>query len=140
MKPSSKNLEDEKLNCKKCGKEISRNEYCVNWGWCAECFDNDVREYYKNLKAKEKIKMKMHDFRIKHSRLWAIGMLVPMLLITLLIVPIGYLVEVARDIPRVVSNLWGDLCSMFSEPFRQNWRVLKAWRLWFDTLCGRDSL
>ena len=55
MEPSSKNPEDEKLHCEKCGKEISWDEYCVNWGWCAECFDNDVREYYKNLKAKERI-------------------------------------------------------------------------------------
>ena len=81
----------------------------------------------------------MDKFRKNHSRLWAICMFVPMLLITLVIVPIGYLVEVVRDIPRVVSNLWGDLCSMFSEPFRQNWRVLKAWRLWFDALCGRET-
>ena len=81
----------------------------------------------------------MDKSRKKHSRLWAIGMFVPMILITLVIVPIGYLIEVVRDIPRVVSNLWGDLCSMFSEPFRQNWRVLKAWRLWFDALCGRET-
>jgi len=81
----------------------------------------------------------MKKFMKNHSRLWAIGMFVPMLLITLLIVPIGYFIDVARNIPWVVSNLWGDLCSMFSEPFRSNWRVLKAWRLWFDALCGREA-
>lgn len=81
----------------------------------------------------------MKKFMKNHPRLWAIVMFVPMLLITLVIVPIVYLIEVVRDIPRVVSNLWSDLCSMFSEPFRQNWQVLEAWRLWFDALCGRES-
>lgn len=38
--------------CFKCKKEISDDEYVVNWGSCSECFDASYDEYLKN-KEKE---------------------------------------------------------------------------------------
>ena len=33
------------LLCGICGKEISDEEYVVNWGSCGDCFDKEVQQY-----------------------------------------------------------------------------------------------
>ena len=32
--------------CRECGKVISDEEYCVNWGSCSDCFDAHVFLYF----------------------------------------------------------------------------------------------
>lgn len=35
-------------NCAECGKEISWDEYVVNWTSCSDCFDSHVEKYFKD--------------------------------------------------------------------------------------------
>lgn len=34
--------------CFQCGKEISDDEYVVNWGSCSKCFDANYQKYLDN--------------------------------------------------------------------------------------------
>lgn len=43
------------INCKcgKCGKSISEDEWVVNWGACADCFEAHVKKYLEEKRKKE---------------------------------------------------------------------------------------
>ena len=80
----------------------------------------------------------MQKFKNNHPRCWAIGMFVPMLLITFVVAPIGYLVDVVKEIPTLLNDLWIDFQIMFVDTFKRNGRSMAyAWHLWFNSLCGR---
>ena len=63
----------------------------------------------------------------RHPRIWCIAIFVPMVVITIVAVPI----EIIVDIPRIWSNFWSDIKGLF----HRNTRICKnvvggAWKSW----------
>ena len=66
-----------------------------------------------------------------HPRIWSITIFVPMVVITIVGVPMVFLYEVIVDIPKILSNFWSDIKGLF----HRNTRICKdvvggAWDIW----------
>lgn len=53
--------DEQRCVCEKCGKNISDDEYCVNWGWCEECLNKDYAEYLKRERSNGRHKQQCRD-------------------------------------------------------------------------------
>ena len=47
-------LKGKVLKCERCGKEIDEEEYCINFGWCKNCLNNDLAEYHRKKQEENK--------------------------------------------------------------------------------------
>ena len=84
--------------------------------------------------------MTICEFRKNHPRLWAVAILLPCLLVTVVVMPVCYLYDVVSDMPRVFCNLFGDLWCMFAERLGRHCRTTaEFWKAWFAALCGKDT-
>ncbi len=66
-----------------------------------------------------------------HPRIWCVTIFVPMVVISIVGVPMAFLYEVIVDIPRILSNFWSDI----KGSFHRNTRICKdvvggAWKSW----------
>ena len=79
----------------------------------------------------------LHD---RHPRIWCVTIFIPMVLITIIIVPIVFLYEGIADTPRMLSNLWSDIRGCFLH----NLQICKdvvgvAWRYWIAGWKGENK-
>lgn len=79
------------------------------------------------------MKNPLHVLHDSHPRIWCITIFVPMVVITIVAVPMVFLFEIIVDIPRIWSNFWSDIKGLF----HRNTRICKevvsgAWKSWLN--------
>ena len=69
----------------------------------------------------------------RHPRIWCITIFVPMVVITIVGVPMAFLYEVIVDIPRIWSNFWSDIRGLWYRQKRFCKQVVGgAWKSWIN--------
>lgn len=72
----------------------------------------------------------LHD---SHPRIWCITIFVPMVVITIVAVPMVFLFEIIVDIPRILSNFWSDIRGLWYRQMRYCKDVVGgAWKSWIN--------
>lgn len=70
----------------------------------------------------------LHD---SHPRIWCVTIFVPMVVITIVAVPVVFLFEIIMDIPWILSNFWSDIKASFHHTTRTcKYVVGGAWKSW----------
>ena len=77
----------------------------------------------------------MHTLKIKHPYVWVAIVFIPMLIITIIGVPVVHIGYILKDTPRVFSNLWSDISSWLNPFRRRETRIfLLAWKDFLKTI------
>lgn len=71
--------------------------------------------------------MNMNKFQRKHPRAWGLIMILPMILITLIVYPLGSLYDTCAHIDRAASNFREDLRGCFHSFRSQGYMTMLAW-------------
>ena len=80
-----------------------------------------------------KIKNPIHVLHDSHPRIWCVTIFVPMVVITIVGVPMTFLYEFFVDIPRIWSNFWSDIRGFWYRNKRYCKQVVGgAWKSWLN--------
>lgn len=77
------------------------------------------------------MKNPIHVLQDRHPRIWCVTIFVPMVVITIVAVPMVFLFEFIADTPRICSNLWDDVRGFwYTNKIFCKQVVGDAWKSW----------
>lgn len=76
----------------------------------------------------------------RHPRIWCVTIFVPLVVITIVGVPMEFLYGVIVDIPRILSNFWSDIKGLWYRQMRYYKKVVGgAWKSWLNGWKGEKK-